>query len=80
MLAIFERNGEVLICEAPVVGGTETPITGGYFSGYEGDGRSKEDYNLTIVEAPIIISPETLPGQPAPPMRVKHGRVLESAS
>lgn len=53
MLAIYEGDGEVLVCAVDSVG---TPDVGDYFK--EGEGRVKEDYDLRLVEPPILITSE----------------------
>lgn len=51
MLAVFEDGGEVLICEVDSEG---KPITNGYFK--KETGRKKDEMDLTLVEAPIMIT------------------------
>ena len=52
MLAVFRGdNGEVLICEVDSEG---KPETGSWFK--LGTGRVREDYDLTLVKAPISIT------------------------
>ncbi len=59
MLAIFEDGcGEVLICEVDTEG---TPITEGYF---KGDSREKNNYDLKLVEGPIMVTPGSLKTEP----------------
>lgn len=49
MLAVFKGDGEILICEIDCEG---KPIIGDYFAN---DGRDHTDYDLSFVEAPIMI-------------------------
>jgi len=51
MLAIFEDGEEVLICEVDSEG---KPKTAKYFA--KGTGLVKADMDLTLVEAPIMIT------------------------
>ena len=51
MLAIFEDGDEVLVCEVDDEG---KPKTAGYFK--KSTGRVKDEMNLTLVEAPIMIT------------------------
>ncbi len=50
MLAVFEGNGEVLICEVDSAG---EPKTGDYFTD-DNDSRDPNDYDLKLVEAPAF--------------------------
>ena len=50
MLAVFEDAGEVLICEVDSEG---EPKTSDYFR--KGTGRIKDEMDLKLVEAPIMI-------------------------
>lgn len=59
MLAIFEDGDEVLICEVDSEG---QPMTDDYFE--EGNGRIREEMDLTLVEAPIMITRGSLRVEP----------------
>lgn len=59
MLAIFEDGDEVLICEVDKAG---KPETAGYFK--KATGRIMEDMDLTLVEAPIMITRGSLKAEP----------------
>ncbi len=62
MLAVFEGgDNEVLICQVDSAG---TPITGDYFTGKNGDERDQEDYDLNLVEAPVLITNRELRVEP----------------
>lgn len=51
ILAVFEGDGEVLICEIDSAG---KPETKDYFK--KGTGRVKDEMDLTFVEAPVMIT------------------------
>lgn len=51
MLAIFENGTEVLICEVDAEG---KPMVADYFD--EGNGRIQEEMDLTMVNAPIMVT------------------------
>ncbi len=59
MLAIFEDGGEVLICEVDSEG---KPKTADYFK--KTTGRVKDEMNLTLVEAPIMITRGSMSVEP----------------
>lgn len=59
MLAIFEDGDEVLICEVDSEG---APITDDYFK--KGNGRIRDEMDLTMVEAPIMITRGSLRAEP----------------
>ncbi len=60
MLAIFEDGDEVLICEVDSEG---QPMVDDYFE--EGNGRIRDDMDLTLVEAPIMITRGSLKVEPS---------------
>lgn len=57
MLAVFDSGAEILICQVNSAG---EPVTGDYFTGKNGDQRDEDDYDLSLVEAPIMITPGCL--------------------
>lgn len=59
MLAIFEDGEEVLICEVDSEG---KPKTAGYFK--KETGRVLDEMDLTLVEAPIMITRGSLITEP----------------
>lgn len=59
MLAVFQDNGEVLICEVDNEG---KPKVSDYFK--KETGRVKDEMDLTLVEGPIMITRGSLQVEP----------------
>ncbi len=59
MLAVFQDGDEVLICEVDSDG---TPKVGDYFK--KGNGRVKDEMDLTLVEAPIMVTRGSMQVEP----------------
>lgn len=71
MLAVFEGEGEVLICKVDSDG---NPITGDYFL-EDTDSRDRCDYDLSLVETPILITHGSMRVEPEREIKLEKSLV-----